>query len=77
MRFKYLNLLKLTTEARRSHLLKLLQESYVVFIKNPDVVDAVLEYGDALNAQAKCEPGVFSRRVTTVFENFWMNHAAS
>src|SRR5262245_5051147 len=53
---------------------KLRQEPVVVLVKQPDVVDAVLEHGDALDAEPEREPGVALGVVADVLEDRRVDH---
>src|SRR6266850_3141711 len=57
--------------------LKLFQESHVVFVEEADVVDAVAEHGDAFDAEAERPAGPDFRIVADVLEDLRMHHAAA
>src|SRR5437867_3127418 len=56
---------------------ELLQEPQIVFVEQPDVVDAVLQHGDALEPEAERETGDLLRVVADGLEDGWMHHAAA
>src|SRR6185436_6091714 len=56
---------------------ELLEEAEVVLVEQPDVVHAILEHRDALDAGAEREAGVALRVVADGFEYRRMNHAAA
>ena len=56
---------------------KLLQETKIVFVEQPDVIDAVLQHGDALDAHAEREAGVALGVVADGFEDRGVHHAAA
>src|SRR5581483_8093662 len=58
-----------------AHRLELPQESHVILVKQPDVVNVVAQHGDAFDAEAKSPPGPDFRIVTHVFEHLGMDHA--
>ena len=49
----------------------------IVFGEQPDVVDAIAEHGEALDAHAPGVAGVDFRVDAAVFENFGMDHAGA
>ena len=57
--------------------LELFEEAQVVFEEQADVVDAVFQHGDALYAEAECEPGPFFCIVIDEFEYCRVDHACS
>ena len=56
---------------------ELLEEAQVVLVEQPDVVDAVLQHRDALDAHAEREAGDLLRVVADRFEHGRMHHAAA
>src|ERR1035438_1097781 len=56
--------------------LKLFQKPDVVFVKEADVVDAVTNHGDALDAEAECPAGPDFGVVADVLKHLRMHHAA-
>src|SRR5262245_33349335 len=58
-----------------SFLLELAQEPQVVPPVQSDVVDAVLQLGDALRPHAEREAAELLRVVAAVAQHHWMNHA--
>src|SRR6059036_1108931 len=50
------------------------QEAQVVLVQQPDVVDAVLQHGDPLDAEAEGEAGVALGVVADLRENGRMDH---
>src|ERR1041385_84225 len=59
---------------------ELLQEAHVAVEEQLDIVNTVLEHGDALDAHAECEAGNLLRVVAIVFmelEDFRVHHAAA
>src|SRR5581483_8584565 len=62
---------------RTSNLTELSQESQVVLKKQPNVVDAVLEHGDALHAHAEGEAGDLFRIVADESKNRRIDHAGA
>src|SRR5687768_8959725 len=57
--------------------LKLPQKPHIVFIKEADIINAVANHGDTLNAEAKSPARPDFRVVSDVFEYLRMNHAAA
>src|SRR5690554_6606021 len=57
--------------------LKLAQETHIVFRKQPEVLDFVLEVGDALNTHTKCKTTVFPGINPTVSEHIRIHHTAA
>src|SRR3972149_4500136 len=55
---------------------ELLQETQVVHPKTPDVVDPVLQHGDALRPHAEGEPAVLLWVVAAVLQHHRMHHPA-
>src|SRR3989442_4324808 len=53
---------------------ELRQESQIVFEEQPDVVDAMLEHRDALDAQTEREPGEALRVVAHLLEHGGVDH---
>src|SRR5258708_26831015 len=56
---------------------ELLQESQIVLIEEADVLNAPLEKGEALDADAEGEPGVTLGVVADGFEHRGVDHAAA
>src|SRR6266550_1473011 len=56
---------------------KLPQKSHVVLIKQPDIVDAISNHGDALDAEAEGPTGPDLRVVPHILEHLGMDHAAA
>ena len=56
---------------------KLVQETRVVLEEELDVVDAVLEHGEAVEAHAEGEAGDFAGVVADVVEDRRVNHASA
>ena len=57
--------------------LKLLQETHIVFVEQPDVVDPVADHGDAFDAETEGPAGPDFRIVADVLEHLRMHHAAA
>src|SRR5437016_5321332 len=57
--------------------LELLQKTEIVFVKEPNVIDAIPNHGDALDAEAKGPAGPDFRVVADVFKDLGMHHAAA
>src|SRR6266436_1068331 len=53
------------------------QKPHVILIKQPDVVDAVADHGDALDAEAEGPAGPDFRIVADVVEHLRVHHAAA
>src|SRR3989442_3677401 len=58
-------------------LLKLFQKPQIILVEQPDVVDAITDHGDALDAEAEGPAGPDFRIVTDVLEHLRMHHAAA
>jgi hypothetical protein len=56
---------------------ELTEETDIVFIKQPDVVYAVFEKSDALNAHAERKAGVFFAVNVPVFQDVRVHHAGA
>src|SRR6266581_6225783 len=56
---------------------ELRQEPQIVLEEQADVVDAVLEHGDAIDPEAEREPGVALRVVPHLLEDGGVDHAGS
>src|SRR2546427_6294367 len=56
---------------------KLFQKPQIILVEQPDVVDAIADHGDALDAEAEGPAGPHFRIVADVFEHLRMHHAAT
>src|SRR5712664_868492 len=65
------------SQPRASSDRELLQEPQIVFVEQPDVVDAVLQHGHALEPEAERETGNLLRVVADGLEDGRMHHAAA
>ena len=57
--------------------LKLAQEARVIFVKEPDVVDAVAQHGDAFDTEAKRPTAPFLGIEPDLLQHSRMHHAAT
>src|SRR5580765_4822556 len=57
--------------------LELPQESHVVLVKQPDVVDTIAQHRDAFDAEAEGPTAPHFRIITDVLEDLRMHHAAA
>src|SRR6266496_153502 len=55
---------------------ELFQKTQIVFVEQPDVVDAVTNHRDALDAEAESPTGPDLRVIADGFKNLRMDHAA-
>src|SRR6476619_3771342 len=61
---------------RRSSQRKLLQKAQIVFVEETDIVDAVLQQRDALDADSERKSRIALRVVADCFEDRRVHHAA-
>src|SRR5207245_5101576 len=57
--------------------LKLFQEPQIILVEQPDVVDAIADHGNALDAEPEGPAGPDFRIVSDVFKHLRMHHAAA
>src|SRR6266536_6469184 len=53
------------------------QKPQVIFVKQPDIIDAIADHGNAFDAEAERPPGPDLGIVADVFKHLRMHHAAA
>ena len=56
---------------------ELVEKTCLVFVEQPNVINAVADHGDAFNSEAKCPATPDFRIIPNSFKHFRMDHAAT